>query len=223
MFLEEWLQPYRWYHVCVTNDPGASQKVSIYLNGNLLARHGLKLNVLAKGYFAFVGFFDPDFYPGLSVVANLTQFNVWQSVLSLASIESMATCDQDLQGDLVAWDSNLQQFGTQNVIFHSVHHSSLCRSEDRVGTHLLPSADFYESSYLCEGIGGKLMTPRTLDEGQKLVSWARETTPQCKLYWIGIWDELQGGEWIYHKTSEQVWYRKCTVDLNIKLHICNNR
>jgi hypothetical protein len=148
-----------------------------------------------------VGFLDPKFYPGLTFIGKVTQLNVWRRVLQPSEISKISGCQEDVTGDEVSWGRNWTQFTVQtNSRTFETDLGSLCRNWSFSTTQLLPPMNFVESTYVCEGLGGTLLTPTSHDQAKRMVESAM-TSSNCTTFWTGVWDFIEEGSWINHQNG----------------------
>ncbi|XP_047737967.1 uncharacterized protein LOC125178389 [Hyalella azteca] len=60
--------------------------------------------------------------------------------------------------------------------------------------------NFVESAYVCEGLGGTLLTPTSHDHAKRMVESTMRSS-NCTTFWTGVWDFIEEGSWINHQNG----------------------
>lgn len=109
----------------------------------------------------------------------------------------MASCQEDMQGDIIPWTSEWTIFG-QVVQFRQTL-SFFCKTIVDPKYYLFPQMDLYQGFTLCEGLGGDLPSPENKTNVRAtfraLSRILQGQGIQCKGYWLGATDEEQEGTW----------------------------
>lgn len=181
--------------------------MTLYLDGEPLQSYIVKLDVNVVSSNLTVGYLDPLIYPGLNFVGLITQFNAWNEMLTHSVIESIAQCGIDLLGNKLSWESNWM---LRNSSFYVLTLDKLCDKTRELKMKILPAMNFFESAFLCEGLGGQLSIPSSYPEASQMVSAGRaKANANCTLFWTGIWDVPEEGIWTAHingsKLAASVW------------------
>ena len=74
--------------------------------------------------------------------------------------------------------------------------SQFCEQDQVAYRILLPQADFYESIYLCRGMGGVPAVPSSYTEAKMMFRSGFEEENNCSIFWIGLWDKKEEGNWV---------------------------
>lgn len=145
-----------------------------------------------------------DIVPEYSFVGNITQVNLFQRLLSSEEIKDKANCKTDISGDLLAWNSPNWIIKGAKVLDKRL--LEVCSEKQPNDISLIENLNFYDASYLCEGIGGQTLTPNTTKNILDLISNFEEEIRQnnCTSFWTGIWDEEKEGTWRYHGGNRSV-------------------
>lgn len=184
------------------NENHLDKQISVFFEGNKISSHDLLLNITSDLNLLTVGYMDESLYPNLKFIGNVTQINIWQRTLELKEIKDIASCNLDLEGDLVQWSSG---WNIRNATMFDEDLDSLCIAESRFDVNLLHRSNFFEAAYVCEGVGGYLVTPQNISYGQEIFTWARSgiSIHKCNIYWVGIYDRISEGVWRYHDNNEE--------------------
>lgn len=200
VFLERWLQPRRWYCMCVLYQH-TDLRVTSVVDGRVAGTSTLlEVNPSKATYFSF-GFLDPRVYTGISFIGNITQFNMWTRLLTKEELDSIASCRSSAQGNFISWEGD---WIFQNVLQYDLGLGDLCPQELPPGFQVFHAMDHTESTYLCEALGGKLKTPTTVPEATQMYLRAQGLRPECNLMWTALTDEGEEGVWRYRRSGEVV-------------------
>ena len=85
---------------------------------------------------------------------HTSQVNIWSRVLQQNEIEAMATCQRDIQGDVVPWNSPWQQYGIVRKSTKSLNF--FCKTIIDPKYYLFPEMNLEQGFTLCSGLGGVL-------------------------------------------------------------------
>lgn len=183
------------------NEDDLEKQISVFFNGEKISSHNLDLNITSDSSLLTVGYMDESLYPNLKFIGNITQINIWQRTLEEEEIRDIASCNLDLEGDLIQWSTG---WNVRNATEFDEDLESLCVAEKLFDVNLLHRSNFFEAAYVCEGIGGYLVTPTNLSYGQEIFTWARSGVShhKCNIYWVGIYDSPSEGIWRYHDDNE---------------------
>lgn len=196
VLLDTWFLPHQWYHICITR---RDFEIEFYLDAKRMQNHTLAFQTTSKATSLTVGYLDPKIYPGLTFIGNITQFNTWSRVLTMQEIESIAYCKRDMTGESTSWE---QDWILVNSRTFDVDLESLCFNRMASDIQLLPSMNFMESTYVCEGLGGGLYNPNTYEKTREIVETTRQLPDsECHLFWSGVWDVPKEGVWMSHRNG----------------------
>ena len=150
---------------------------------------------------------EPDkmrggFDKGQASIGDLSEFNLWNYVLSEVKVSDLAKCKDFERGNIVSWEKSAIE--THNVLVGDLQDStSLCSKEQRFV--IFPKRMiFSQAMKTCEIHGGTLVVPTSGDENSLLLEIVNNHKSACvkneilseeKLVWIGI------------KKRNQVWYK----------------
>lgn len=186
--LSEGLVPRRWYHVCIIQD---NAHVTVLLQGNEIHRSVLQSDSRPSGDVITLGYIKP--ITGVNYVGNVSQFNIWQRVLLQTEINDIVYCRRNIEGDVISW-SGKWIYRESNHFLISM--AEFCAEFFSYSFLVLNPMTFYESAFLCEGIGGYLANPTNITEIRSLYNIGKLQRPRCHLYWGGVWDEEAEGVWV---------------------------
>ncbi|XP_071526735.1 uncharacterized protein [Panulirus ornatus] len=192
--LTRWLRPYRWYFVCINHDRGLNQ-VTTSLDGRSLKTHNLSETLPQWATEVTVGYVDSLDYTVVSFIGEVTQFNLWSRVLPQEEVSDLAMCRSLPRGDVISWD---REWEVQDVVEYEVDSQALCYHEKPPRFQVFPPMTYNEGCHLCEALGGFIPTPRNWSDVRGIYSEAQRLRPECKMLWVGIEDEADEGQWVYH-------------------------
>lgn len=192
--LDPWLRPHRWYLVCVVHSI-RKEHANIYLDGQKVGLINLTKTEPVWATELTVGFMDPSWYPGISFIGNVTDFNLWNRTLSTEELMALGKCRAVMEGNVVAW--NRAKWKVSKVLEYNVDPKDLCYRAPPLTFQIFKAMVFRESSYLCRALGGILRTPSSLKEVEMTYRMTQESRPDCPLLWAGVTDRIEEGQWTY--------------------------
>lgn len=199
LILKDWMLPHRWYHVCLTRE---LTTVTTFLDGKILQKHKLLMDVEVQSSQLTVGYLSPNISPGFTFNGMITQFNVWREALDDSAVDAISKCKTDIQGNGISWDGYWRIVNSSMI---DIPLNLLCKKDETSQTRLLPQMNFYESAFICEGLGGHLSIPETHAEAKQFITneFSRDYNT-CSIFWSGIWDVLEEGVWRSHGNGSQL-------------------
>lgn len=199
VLLSDGLVPRIWYHTCLSKNNDSN--VTMFLQGSVIHNSNLSSTVRPLGNIITVGYTSPSVFTGVHYTGNITQLNIWQRVLQHSEIELLVNCIKNVEGDVIPWSTSNWVY--QSSQHHSVSSIEFCKETKSHSTILFGTMTFYEAAFLCEGLGGHLVSPMTYNEVDNLIKFARTSNPNCHMYWGGVWDEEEEGDWVPHHTCKK--------------------
>ena len=193
--LDPWLRPHRWYLTCITHNI-QNNLISVFLDGNKVGVVELIQIDPEWATELTVGYMDPNWYPGISFIGDVTQFNLWNRTLILEELITLGKCQGLQEGNVVAWSR--AEWAVNKVVEYDVDPQDLCYRDPPHTFQLFKSMTFAEGSYLCEAFGGIIITPSTHGEIAKTYQLIQESRPDCPIIWVGVTDRDLEGKWTYH-------------------------
>ena len=119
----------------------------------------------------------------------LSEFNIWNRLLSESEIMGMGNCSLLLKGDIFSWNrSNLELFGKAK--FDQISDfTDLC--QEKIMFIFPKKRPLIDSSLLCSSLGGNLVVPKSGKENSNLMNVFKEYEDQCIdssniAIWIGL-------------------------------------
>lgn len=192
--LDPWLRPLRWYLVCVAHRIRENQ-ASVFLDGQNVGTINLTKTEPVWGTELTVGFMDPSWYPGISFIGNVTDFNLWNRTLTSEELMALSKCRGVQEGNVVGWSR--AEWKVNKVLEYDVALQDLCYRAPPLTFQVFKAMVFKEGSYLCRALGGVMRTPSTLKEVETTFLMTQESRPDCPLLWAGVTDRDEEGQWAY--------------------------
>lgn len=198
--LSHWLRPHHWYHVCTTHDQ-TSHQVNLILDGRSLMTTNFKPIATEWATDLTIGYVNPDKFPAnKAFIGDITQFNLWNRILTYSEIEKMAKCQGIHYGNVISWD---REWVLENAIQDQVNSSQLCPGQKETESlQVFPPMAYDEGVHLCEALGGTVPTPKSYSEVERLFLRGRTLQPECRVFWVGIDDRGKEGIWRYHHDGQ---------------------
>lgn len=191
VFLEEWLERRRWYAVCLLYQHDG-HRITAAVDGQVVGIHVLQEADAAKATNITIGFIDPRLHPGGSFVGNVTQFNVWNRILTEEEVKDVAFCKSNVQGNSISWEDD---WIFQNAVQYDLKQEDLCFRDFPPKFQVFPAMDHAQGTYLCAALGGSLVTPKHMVELTHMYLTAQTQKRDCNLIWVGVTDEIEEGLW----------------------------
>ncbi|XP_068236921.1 uncharacterized protein [Palaemon carinicauda] len=190
---------YRWYHICFTYEHSA-QLIKTYIDGNLNNFQSYNVGRPVYGDRATVAQGDNE---ERSFSGKLSQVNVWDRALNVEEIRSISTCQSDLQGNYISWNSG---WALEEASSYESPLEEFCHDDKNQSHFWFPQLSFNTAQYLCVALGAFLPRATTLTEVISLSKEANETFPDstaCSFeYWTSLSDADQEGVWRYSSGEE---------------------
>ncbi|XP_068220377.1 uncharacterized protein [Palaemon carinicauda] len=125
----------------------------------------------------------------------VAQFNLWSYGLDSKSIRDMATCKQDLQGNVVSSDRDAMDLINADVRLFPIE--EFCSQKEKF--LIFPELyTFFQASEICKLMGSVLYIPTTLAGNNELVNISRNYG-YCQSIsismWLGATDNQEEGVW----------------------------
>lgn len=191
LFLERWLQPRRWYSICLLHRH-ANRTVTAVVDGEVIGEANLLEVKTTPATNISFGFIDPSQFTAVSFIGNVTQFNVWSGILSEDELNDLASCKSSAVGDSVSWE---EEWTLQNAVQYDLDLSDLCSKEVSPEYQVFPAMNYAESRHVCKALGGTLPTPNNTTDANHMYRLADKRRKNCKYTWIGVTDEREEGVW----------------------------
>ncbi|XP_045131153.1 uncharacterized protein LOC123516112 [Portunus trituberculatus] len=213
----------KWYHYCQVRDVTGGEGRA-YLDGSLLVRESVSF--LPDPHLRNVIMGQDEFKTPYSLSGKVSQVNAWSRILSDDEIARVARCEDNLEGDVIAWS---REWLLYEVDEEEIPLQKLCGS--MVGGMVmvpLPLLKFPDAVGLCRGLGGTIAVPG--DRSQLIQELQHfEGVEGCDRQWAGVTDVAQEGVWsnpftgAAHNTSE-IFFRAHNPDGDkyqncLRLHI----
>ncbi|KAK8394309.1 hypothetical protein O3P69_006482 [Scylla paramamosain] len=192
--LDPWLRPHRWYLTCITHN-NKDNLITAYLDGKTVGEVELTKTDPKWASELTVGYMDPSWYPGISFIGNVTQFNLWNRTLTFEELLALGKCQEAQEGNAIAWSR--AEWEVNKVIEYNVDPQDLCYRDPPLTFQVFKAMGYSEGSYLCKAIGGVLRTPPTIDEVARTYLMTQESRPHCPLLWAGVTDRDLEGNWTF--------------------------
>ncbi|XP_064079627.1 LOW QUALITY PROTEIN: uncharacterized protein LOC135196740 [Macrobrachium nipponense] len=218
--LKQQLRMYRWYHICFTYDHSA-QLITTYIDGKLNNYQAYNVGRPVFGDKATVGQGDNK---ERSFSGKLSQVNIWDRALDMEEIRSISTCQLDLQGNYISWDTG---WVLEKVSSYESPLEDFCHEDKSHSRFWFPQLSFDTAQYLCEALGAMLPRVTVLKDVIALSEEANKTFPDstaCSFeYWTSLSDKEEEGIWRYgnlEKLDNPLWmgqepnglhYENCAV------------
>ncbi|KAK7081121.1 hypothetical protein SK128_027947 [Halocaridina rubra] len=133
-----------------------------------------------------------------SYSGELSQINVWDSILSNDSIRQMATCQIDPQGNYISWEASWQ---LQEATSYDLSLSKFCQQDTGKIFFWFPQVMEDIALYICEALGTHLPKVRSLDEVNFIYDILDQTWPESEKCPLWYWSDLND------KRQEDIWVR----------------
>ena len=193
-----------WFHFCWSFST-VSRKSKMYYNGKLIKTDILNLDSETEAYLkppeivdeAFLFGQEPDsmmgsFDPLELFIGDLSELNVWNYVIADNTIEDMAKCLAQKQGNIINW-KRINWEINEVLVKEDERLDNFCRTIKNV--ILFPYRKlFKEAKRTCEVHGGKLAVPKSDAEQSSLMNLIQSIRAECseesnlsndKLLWLG--------------------------------------
>ena len=183
-----------------------------YYNGKQIGKEdGLRRNnetVLKKSTDVFESAIifgqEPDSIRGSydqyqAFIGDVSEFNIWNYVLSDAEISNMAKCMHNQKGNVVAWKKgDLKLYNLDIINMEKL--ARLCSADQRkiIFPIQLP---FFHAKEICEIHGGRIVVPTSQQENLEVVEILKSFKGECvkskskMLSWLGV------------RKINQTWYK----------------
>ncbi|XP_071530487.1 uncharacterized protein [Panulirus ornatus] len=181
---------YRWHHLCFTYDH-QRHLIGTYVDGHLNNHQEYDIVRHMSGDRAKLG---QGAGIQRSFSGDLSQVNVWDTVLSDAEIREIAQCRSDPQGNYLSWEVG---WTLNNVTSREVPLANLCQREVDPAYFWFPSTPYDTAQYLCRALGTHL--PSTMAELLAIhnvseVKFPREHSCYTD-FWLAMNDIDEEGVW----------------------------
>ena len=189
-----------WNHICWSLDTKTGNNI-IYNNGQIVSqaivettrtpipgspKHTKQFLILGQEPDKFLGGFDEN----QLLVGKLSRFNWWSKVLNSSTVDKMANCNLNIEGNVVAWKK--ESFKTNGGLrVYDLNPNEFCDISPRLfffsGRRSRISAE-----NLCGAHGGWVVTPKSAKENENILKIYSENEQECgtenrkTLGWIGV-------------------------------------
>ncbi|XP_071529468.1 uncharacterized protein [Panulirus ornatus] len=200
-----------WYHYCQVRDL-TSGEGRVYLDGVLLVRETVDFSIDPRKRDVIIG--QDEFKPPYSMSGKVTQVNVWSSVLTSDQIYRLASCQVELEGDVVTWSKEWEQHDVEEQVMPS---EELCGSRTQELLMVpLPLLRFNDAFLVCRGLKGAIHVPAGREELLMELSYFQDVEG-CDRQWAGVTDEAMEGVWFNpftftSKNNSQLYFRENNPD-----------
>ncbi|XP_068215524.1 uncharacterized protein [Palaemon carinicauda] len=189
------LVPMEWYHVCYTV---STTQLLIYVNGEINIVHDISARKILLNASMVLGQETDQVLGGYqeqqSFSGIITEFNLYNRVLTEEEVQSQFQCENFDEGDLIAWSTTLwEKFGSVQEI--TVNQEDYCNTSKQV-TVFPERRSFREAIHWCDNQKAKLHIPRSVEENVALYSASKAFLSVCQppnhatvFLWLGATDE----------------------------------
>ena len=192
-----------WNHFCWTYD-SKDGKNRIYFNGELVTEATLYSNYTKRGirgtdevfdsYFIYgqePDFIGPPYSDAENFQGRVTEFNLWDRILSDQEISNLARCKSTEQGSVISWEK--QNFDIVKAkVYDLTDIASQCKPVKNF-VMFPQKKSLADAKTLCAAHGGNIMVPDNAVENRKMTSLVEDKEEICKqqdatgnLAWIGM-------------------------------------
>ncbi|KAA0183335.1 hypothetical protein HAZT_HAZT004416 [Hyalella azteca] len=199
-FLREELRALTWHHLCSTyNDD--NRTATIVLDGSIQQSEVVDAAPVS-GRILKIGAVDKNknFY------GHVTQANFWRSVLTLEEMAAIWSCDDDREGDAVAWSGSWEMNGS--VSRKEITKTQLCSQVLSEQIFIFEPMTAKAAASLCRWLAATLPLPRNMTDLHKLAdeisTRTNETAVHCESMWVDLTDKGQEGAWRNYFSQKQV-------------------
>nr|XP_045624218.1 uncharacterized protein LOC123774134 [Procambarus clarkii] len=189
---ERW-EVIRWYHLCFTYNH-LTFLIKTFLDGVGVRNSSYNINRPAFGDYVAVGNGQaaPDSFSG-----DITQVNVWDSILGDTDIQKMAACQTDPKGNFLSWEAG---WTLHNVTSYDMSLDKFCNQEVGNIYFWFPDVTDDTAQYLCEALGTHLPLVKSLQDARHLYQLLETMWPNgdhCPVYiWSPLNDKKQENVWV---------------------------
>ncbi|ROT75706.1 putative basement membrane-specific heparan sulfate proteoglycan core protein, partial [Penaeus vannamei] len=182
-----------WYHMCFTHNH-VTHHIRTFIDGVLVQHAYYDVGRPVIGDYAAVGNGQTadESYSG-----DLSQINVWDTILSDDEIRQMARCRSDPKGNYISWEAGWTLY---NVSTYDMSLSDFCSREVDILYFWFPRALELTAQYICEALGTHLPTVTNLQEVRHLYNILDETWPESekcpRYYWSDLNDKQEENVWV---------------------------
>ena len=207
IFLNKLVKLKQWYHTClIVKHASNYSSLELYFQGILLKEVQLNLKTKAVPTECTLCYANLTKLPNSKLSGSLSHFNIWNRALFQKEVRCIHSCTCKIEGNIVNWLPEGNQISDSAVI-EDIDSSILCKEHETTKKQLIfPDMKFPESKHLCVGINGEIETPKTHNQIDSLYSIGEKEAPSCRLYWVGINDEVKEDFW--HSTHTGKWLSK---------------
>ena len=161
----EKLVPLKWYHVCLSHDPGHLLLVmndKPLINKHIQTKKQSNDPELILDDKLKIGFCDWDNYPETSITRGfLTDFNMWSKSFTMKDMLDFTLNCLPLSSkpDIITWDNIKKEVKGENVEISELEVTNLCETNSSQSINktilVIPAKRSYDSTKdLCEALGG---------------------------------------------------------------------
>ena len=144
------------------------------------------------------------------------QFNIWSRALNEYEILRLALCSENLEGDVVSWQSPWTPHGAVKRTKRPP--KFFCQTVVDPKYYLFHEMSLSGGFTLCQGLGGELPVPTDAESlattHAAITKLSEGHNIRCKGYWVGVTDEDSEGYWRQLTNNDAVipFWRKSEPD-----------
>ncbi|CAL4066552.1 unnamed protein product, partial [Meganyctiphanes norvegica] len=196
--------PDEWFHFCFTAD-SQKKKATFFLNGDAQLEKTLgEIKIYLNGSVVLgqeTDSFKGGFQAAQSYSGFITMFNLYDRVLAADEVSQLASCTNNAQGEVVAWDSAIWQMNG-GVTEMDVPLDDICDKSPFQITLFPEQRKFEESRHFCNNLKTTIALPSNKKENKWLYQYAMPYIPVCEpanhrsgFLWLGTTDKAEEGNW----------------------------
>lgn len=118
-----------------------------------------------------------DFNPKQSLRGRISEFNVWDSVISMEMITEMAKCKIDHKGNIASWELEYVDFF--NIEPMNMEYDDFCAPSGKL-LMISEKMFFADAIDFCKIHGGFLYAPKSKEENEKLLELLKNKYEECR-------------------------------------------
>ena len=175
----------KWDHICWVH---SDNKGKFYVNAELSSQIELThdafyfMNEYRNETFDMMLGQEPDswigdFNPKQSLRGRISEFNVWDSVISMEMITEMAKCKIDHKGNIASWELEYVDFF--NIEPMNMEYDDFCAPSGKL-LMISEKMFFADAIDFCKIHGGFLYAPESKEENEKLLELLKNKYEECR-------------------------------------------
>ncbi|XP_023335729.1 uncharacterized protein LOC111706994 isoform X2 [Eurytemora carolleeae] len=188
--MESKLGQRRWDHICLVY---SENKGKIYVNGELSSEFGLPSQAFdfvkefkSETFEMMLGqepdSWEGDFNPKQTLRGRVSEFNVWDSEISMEMVGEMAKCKTKHQGNIAKWEVGNCDF--INTTPQNIKLEEFCAPFEKLFM-VTEKMLFHEAITFCKIHDGYLYSPSSEEKNQQFLSMLKEKNDECVIPNIG--------------------------------------